>query len=373
METLELQEVKVNPLQEILDTLEYQKSIKQDLIIPSGFIKYDGITGLLNARDLGDFQMNKHAHTQMAERLGIPPTYYEKMKVNAPELLGTNINTWLSRKEKTSYLLRTYNYNDTEAQNICRAILSSKYNILDNYDVLLAALEAIKKTGINVQIEKATITNKRMYLHVVAPEIHREATELLDGYLANRVTAEVGKGIISGIVISNSEVGLGTFEISARAQILQCRNGLHDRSARYRKVHLGARMDDGIINWSQNTKNKNYELIMAQVGDAVKTYLSDEYLGQLTTSLSKHKNTPIVNPVGVIEKVSNELSIAESHKESILKYFLRDGDETAFGLMNAFTRESQHMDADSQFEIEAGVFNLLPKFVQMDTQLMSKN
>ena len=373
METLELQEVKINPLQELLETLDYQKSIKQDLIVPSHFIAYDGITGLLNARDLGDFQMNKHAHAQMAERLGIPGAYYDKMKANAPELLGSNINTWLSQKEKTSYLLRTYNYQETETQNICRAILSSRYNILDNYDVLLAALEAIKMTGIRVQIEKATITDKRMYLHIVAPEIHREATELLDGYLANRNTAEVGKGIISGLVISNSEVGLGTFEISARAQILQCRNGMHDRSARYRKVHLGAKMDDGIINWSDNTKNKNYELIMAQVGDAVKTYLSDEYLGQLTTNLMKHKQTPINNPVGVIEKVSNELSIAEHHRESILKYFLRDADESAFGLMNAFTRESQHMDADTQFEVESGVFNMLPKFVQMDIQPISRN
>jgi len=211
-----------------------------------------------------------------------------------------------------------------------------------------------------------------MYLHVVAPEIHIAATELLDGYLADRTTAKVGNGIISGMVICNSEVGLGTYEVSARAQILQCLNGMHDRDAKFRKVHLGARLDEGIIDWSEGTKNKNYELIVSQTADAVKTYLSKEYLGQLTTKLQGYKEHIIEHPTGLIERVSTELNIPEAHKNNILKYFLKDGDESSFGMMNAFTRESQKMGPDKQYDVESNVFELLPKFKGYDKPL-SKN
>jgi hypothetical protein len=252
-------------------------------------------------------------------------------------------------------------------------MLSDRYSILDNYDVLIAALEAIKKTGIHVEIVKAEITERRMYLHVVAPEIHIEATELLDGYLANTGEARLNNGIISGMVITNSEIGLSRFEVSARAQVLKCRNGMHDRDAAFRKTHLGAKMNEGYVEWSQGTKNKNYELIISQVSDAVKTYLSTEYLGNLTSRLLAHKYDKIENPKDVIEVVSAEIGIPEIHQQQILKHFYRDGDESSFGLLSAFTRESQKVNADLAYEMESTAMELLPKFHRFDKQVTSKN
>ena len=187
------------------------------------------------------------------------------------------------------------------------------------------------------------------------------------------LTAVVGNGIISGMCICNSEVGMGTYEISARAQILKCKNGMHDRNAKFRKVHLGGKMDEGIIQWSQNTRNKNYELIMAQVKDSVKTYLSHDYLGQLTSKLQKAKDTPIEHGIQVVENISNVLNVPTSHRENILKYFLRDQeDQNALGILNAFTRESQKMDADTQFTVESELFQMLPGIHKFDKPL-SKN
>ena len=367
-------EIIENPLVSIVKKLEIQKNLKQDIIVPSNHIRYteSGILQAMTSDLFYDFNMTDHAHDQMALKLGIPGGYYQKLKSEFPSLLSQNINGWLSRSEKTKYLLRTFNYKDEKIPNICRAMLSNKYNCIDNYDVLIAALEAIKSTGIHIEIVKAEITDKRMYLHVVAPEIHVEATKLLDGYLENRSSAVVGRGIISGLVITNSEVGMGTFEVSARAQILQCTNGMHDRSAKFRKVHLGARLDDGIINWSQEVKNKNYELIMAQTKDAVNTFLSKEYLGQLTDKLAASKGIMIENPSSVIDKVSAELEIPEEHKMNVLRYFLQDGDESAFGMMNAFTRQSQKMSADLQYNVESGIFEMLPNLGKFDKPL-SKN
>jgi hypothetical protein len=360
METLTIEK---QPLEVLVDQLQEQAKAKYDVVVPAGYVKYDG--GLLSIAE-EDYRVSELAHEQIGEKLEIPRSYYKKMKSEYPELLSDNINGWLSKKEKTRYLLRTFKYADTD--NVCRALLSNRYNIMDNSDVLYAALEAIKNTGIHIEIVKAEITERRMYLHVVAPEIHVEATKLLDGYLADRDNAVTGNGIISGLVISNSEVGMGTFEISARAQILKCKNGLHDRNAQFRKVHLGAALNDGIINWSDNTKNKNYNLIIAQTADAVKTYLSTDYLGQLTTRLQKAKDTPVEHGIQVIEGVSNALGITDQkHRQNILQYFLRDQqDQTALGVLNAVTRESQHMQADIQYQVESDMFNLLPGIHRFD-------
>lgn len=362
----------LSPLESIVEQLEFQKKIKRDYVVPSGSMRYDGLTGFL-AIDNKDYQLTDHSHFQIGSKLEIPTSYYKRMLADNPDLLATNINSWLSRKEKTKYLLRTFNFGQEGVNNICRAMLSDRYSIMDNWDVLIAALEAIKKTGIHVEIQKAEITERRMYLHIVAPEIQVDATELLDGYLENRDSAVLNNGIISGLVITNSEVGLSRFEVSARAQILRCKNGMHDRNAAFRKTHLGAKMDEGYVQWSENTKNKNYELIISQVGDAVKTYMSKEYLGNLTSKLQKHKYDKIENPKSVIEVVSAEIGIPQEHQNEILKYFYKDGDESSFGLMNSFTRESQKMTADLQYETESTVMDLLPKFHRFDQQITSKN
>jgi hypothetical protein len=355
---------EVSPLVAIVDKLQEQAKARYDVVVPAGYVKYED-SGILTIAG-EEYAVSELAHEQIGEKLEIPRSYYRKMKSEYPSLLSGNINGWLSKKEKTKYLLRTFKYADTD--NVCRALLSNRYNIIDNSDVLYAALEAIKDTGIHVEIVKAEITEKRMYLHVVAPEIHIEATKLLDGYLADRDNAMTGNGIISGMVISNSEVGLGTYEISARAQILKCKNGLHDRNAQFRKVHLGAALNDGIIDWSQNTISKNYGLIVAQTADAVKTYLSKDYLGQLTTRLQKAKDTPVEHGIQVIEHVSNTLGITDQkHRQNILQYFLRDQqDQTALGVLNAVTRESQNMDADTQYQVESDMFNLLPAIWKFD-------
>jgi len=364
---VEIQEVvEIHPLQALIGKLDAQNIAKEDIVIGNKDIQYQANTEKGQMLMIGQnlYRPTEIAHTQISEKLEIPRAYYNKMRVSHPELLEQNINMWLSKKEKTKFLLRTFKYAD--ADNVCRAMLSNRYNILDNYDVLFTALEAIQKTGIHVEIIKADITDSKMYLHIVAPEIHVEATELLDGYLANRSTAKTGSGIISGLTISNSEVGMGTFEIAGRAQILQCQNGLHDRNAKFRQVHLGARMDEGHIQWSNTTKSKNYELIMSQVQDSVKVYLSKDYLGQLTDKLQRAKEQPIDHPTVVIETLSNTIGIPDSHRAAILNYYIKDNDHSALGILNATTRATQSMGADSQNDIEAAAFSILPKIKSFD-------
>lgn len=350
--------VQSNPLQEIVSTLEEQNKVKSDIVIPAGHVRYDD--GFLHISGAG-YRMTELCHEQAAEKLGIPISYYRKLRSEYPELLAENVNGWLGKKVQTKYLLRTFAYPETGVESVCRAMLSNRYNILDNYDVLLTALKAIKDAGVNVKIQEAKVTEKRMYLHIVAPEIEVQADALLRDYIGRKDREGVGNGIISGLSISNSEVGMGTFEICPKAMILKCLNGAMDRSAAVKRVHLGAKMDTSVIDWSQGTKNKNYELIMEMTRDAVRTFLSADYLGNMVRKLEKAKGIEIEYPEGIVEHLSREMGIVDDQqKADILRHFMQDGDHTGLGVFQAITRNAQDQQPDMRYLMESAAFQLLP-------------
>lgn len=357
-------------LQNLVNTLELQRDSKRDLVVPSHALSMgsNGIIHIQNAQGNDLFQPNRLCESQIAEKLGIPSLYYQKMKNSVPELLAQNVNGWLDHTPKKQYLVRAFQ--QPEQTGIARAFLSDRYNIIDNYDVLFAALDAIQKTGVKVEITKTAVTENRMYLHVVCPEIEVAADEFLKEYLKENDAA--GNGIISGFVISNSEVGQGTFEIRPRAVICKCNNGLVVKDDRFRRYHLGGQMQSGEIVWSERTKQKNYELIISQTEDAVKTFLSKDYLGKMIEKIAEAHKIELKHPIDAVQNVCTHLKITEEHKTNILKYFLQDGIHNAGGVFHAVTRESQNMDADTQHDIEQNITDIIPKIARFDRPF-SKN
>lgn len=351
-----------NPLVRLVAKLDTQKQAKYDIVLPADQIRY--VAGEIEIPGTDTlFKVSELCDDQMAEKLDIPRAYYRKMRSEYPELLDTNVNSWLSKKTKTKYLLRTFKYPGTDS--ICRAMLSNSYNIIDNYDVLIAALEAIDAMGVKVEITKAQVTDKRMYLHVTCPEIQIQADKLLRDY-KGREQIGVGNGIVSGICIANSELGVGSYEVSARAVIVKCCNGLLDRDAKFRKVHLGARMDSGIIQWNEEVRQKNYQLVIAQTKQSIQTYLSQDYLGKMVKKLEEANGHQVEHPVSLLERVGTELAIPEDHRAAILNKFIRGGQSSAFGMLNAITRHAQDVDTDTQFDWEAKAFQLLPQYSKWD-------
>jgi len=359
--------VSDNPLVNLIGTLNQQQAQKNDIVTKGAKITYrDGQLWIQeHGPDFNGFRgyaPTDLCHSQIAEKLGIPKAYYDRMMKDYPELLSYNINMWLAKDERIKYLLRTFNVG-TENMNIARALLSDRFKILDNWDVLHTALKAIKEMGVKVEITKACVTEKKMYLHVICPEVEQQADAFLREYLKHNDAA--GNGIISGFVISNSEVGLGSFEIRPRAVIVKCNNGLVGTDERFRRVHLGGKMDEG-IQWSDKTKNKNIELVMSQTQDAIKTFLSSEYLGTMINKVAEAHNIKLEHPIDTVQHVCKELSFTEAESRDILNYFLHDGDHSASGVFQAVTRKAQTLDADKQYDVEAAAFGMLGKIKKWD-------
>lgn len=377
-------------LQELANELLTENAKKYDIVIPSSKIKMVEGQLIIQSEELGDdlskvlaesgiSQSNSitldvmgTAHSNISDKLGIPKKYYDRI-INEPDLLDENVNYWLQRAKK-NYFLRCF-VDKEERTGVVRAMLSDRFKVIDNYDVLMAALEAVKDSGISLSIQTCDVTDKKMYIRFVAPQVEVDSPELLKNYRVPNGSPNQGKtGIISGFIISNSEIGHGQFSISPRAVVLACNNGMvfHDDS--YKKTHLGGQMDAfSQIEWSENTKQQNMNLIISQVKDAITTYISEDYFTAKIHHLEQVGLKKLDHPFEVVKNVSKNLQFSEDKQAELLNYFTQGGDTTAFGVCQALTYYGQVCeDADTQFEIEKEAVTMLENIESYDKPMKKK-
>lgn len=358
-------------LKGLVSTLEYQETVKHDLVANSKtHLFFYG--GLLHVKQKGKpdivFHPTKHFHSQVQEKLEIPAGYYKKMLDEATKLLDTNLNHWLHDEEK-NFLVRTFKSAAKNYKNTARAFLSDRYSMIDNYQVLMEALESIKQTGLHIDIVNAELSDTRMYLKVVCPDIEVKAKKLLRLY---RESIEKGSGVLSGFTLQNSEVGAGSFKISPRGLVLACGNGLINTDDELKNIHLGIKLDQLGFNKNKDVMSANLKLIREQIKHAVKIFLSKQYLTKLINVYSEMGEPKIEAPVDkVIEVVGREYSITDERKANILKYFVEGGDTRRMGLSSAMTRECQDLkDPDLKNETEVASFEILKNFVKIEAAAM---
>jgi hypothetical protein len=123
------------------------------------------------------------------------------------------------------------------------------------------------------------------------------------------------------------------------------------------------------IDWSAETRQKNYELVCSQVKDAIKYYASEEYLGAKIHELIAKGNVELNHPIETIKNVSKHLSISEDKESSILNYFIKSGDTNAFGVTQALTYYAQHnASPEERYEIEIESVMILDSIEEFDKQ-----
>ena len=160
--------------------------------------------------------------------------------------------------------------------------------------------------------------------------------------------------VFAGWVLSNSETGCGAFSITPRLVVQVCRNGMTITKDALRAVHLGGRLDDGVIRWSGDTQQRNLDLITAQARDAVTTFLDTSYVEKKIAEMCQAAGQPVTDPQETIEIVAQRLRFTDEQQKTILTHFIRGGDLTAGGVMHAVTSTAQTLtDADTAHEMEA--------------------
>jgi len=311
----------------------------------------DGVTssnGLYTPTSVGD--------EGVAEKLGIPTHYLRRLRGAATGMYDANVNGWLAVDDRKFLLRLLRGDGETETAGVLRAFLSDSYKTIDNFDVLLATLQGMRDAGIEHPAIQADLTDRRMYVRVTVPEISAYAPDLLKGY-RSPFTGQRGDecpNVFAGFVITNSETGNGSYSITPRLEIEVCNNGMTFAADAARKVHLGGRLDAGVVKVSDNTQRANLALVTSQTADAVRTYLDVDYVMAKVRELEKAAGIPVADPTAVIATVGKKLGFTGEQQKEILSHFILGGQMTAGGIMQAVTSAAQLQDSgDGQWDMES--------------------
>lgn len=346
-------------LADLAKLLQEQHARKHDVVAPARALHaFEG--NLTVAGDGTLYRPTAVADEGIAEKLDIPTKYLRRLRSDNPELYDANINGWLSRDDR-SFLVRTFSA-DEGSEGVARAFLSDRYRVIDNFDYLTAALAGLRDAGVNVEIGRCDLTERRVYVEVTAPEVQALAPALLERYRSPFTGASGADNPVvwAGFVLSNSETGGGAATITPRIKVQVCSNGLTIAKDAVRNVHLGGQLDEGVIRWSEDTQRRNLELVTAQARDAVTTFLDVEYIQRVIGEITEKAQTPIDKPVEAIEVVSRQLRFPKERSEAILDHFIKGADLTAGGVLHAVTSVAQTLhDADDAYELEAQAFRAL--------------
>ncbi len=394
-------------LEDMAKLLQEQQSAKLDLVVPATAIRSRNGQWIVDGADSepfitpgGDMGMKPTsapfvptvvADEGAATKLGIPGKYLGRLRAERPDLYDANVNGWLHGRIKVTtegreviaepdsrkFLLRTFRGNGDPG--VLRAVLSDRFRTIDNMDVLVAALDGVREAGAAVEITGCDLSDRRMYVRLKAPGIAAMAPALLANYRSpfgggieriREMAAREGMGyapgaepvVFAGLVISNSETGGGAFTITPRLEVQICRNGLTIRADALREVHLGGKLDEGVVDWSDDTQRKALQLVTAKARDAVSTFLNPTYLERKVAEFAAKAGVPVLDAAKAIEVVTNRLKLSEATGRDVLAHFIAGGQLTLGGIAQAVSSVAQTVaDADAADDLEA----LAPKVFDM--------
>ena len=375
-------------LADLATLLTEQQARKIDVVAPAsklrselGHLVIEGASPIIEDDGVtdpnGHYRPTSVADEGIADKLGIPLPYVRKLRDGRVDLYDANVNGWLRgaskpsgvtltpeaeriwREEhpgdKRSFLVRCFR-GDDGAPGIARAFLSDSYKVIDNLDALTAALDGIRQSGVEITVDGCDLTDRRMYVRISAPEVQALAPALLERYRSpfSGNSGADNPTVFAGLVLTNSETGGGAFTIVPRLTVQVCSNGMTMTKDAVRAIHLGEKLDEGVIRWSDDTQKKNLDLITAKARDAVSTFLDVEYMERVIRRLEETAGTPVSDAPTVVEAVAKKLSFSKEQTAGVLDHFIKGADLTAGGVMHAVTSFAQTIaDADVAADFEA--------------------
>lgn len=331
-------------LVEFAHEVERREKAKRDFVAAplQMSVKTNGYPAVLELDDVGQFQMTPLAHRQLGNHLNIPAKYYDRLLDQHPDLWQETTNTLLGR-DGGRRMVRTLD-------NQVRAILSDRYRPIDNAQIAEAVLPVLQEQPV-MRIESADVTDKRMYIKAVFPRL--EAIVKRQGPDDHR---RVDETVQAGLVVSNSEVGLGAVLVEPMIFRLICVNGLIMETA-IRRTHVGRVLDtegNGSQWFRDETVKADDRAMMLKLQDVVRGSLSDETFRAHVDKLSDATAEKLEgDPVKAVEEVSRRLDFTETEQGSVLRHLVDGGDLSRWGLVNAVTRTSQDAsDYDRATDLE---------------------
>ena len=340
-------------LQQMLTEVKRQSESKEDYLIVPNRLRMEsyGKEMFLHLSDdsgtelIEPMTITGIAHRQIGTHLRIPAAYYDRMREERPDLLAYNANTWF-KQESSQRMLRTLD-------GSARAYLSNRYRRIDNIDIAGVTLPILGGLP-DIRFESCQITESRMYIKAVNP----------------RLQAEVSPGDIvqAGIIISNSEVGLGSVSIQPLIYRLVCSNGMVVNEAAARRNHVG-RVTDSEENfsvYSQATLDAEDKAFVMKIQDTVRAAVEEARFRKSSAKCRRqkpHRWTPMMCRLSSSNLRAKEFHITANTARGSACYAATDRVQRSDAvpvLSNAVTRHSQDVESyDRASELESIGYSIL--------------
>ena len=321
------------PLNEVMMELNRQNQRKKDYIGSAQALRLfeDGQTFEIGSMSgAQQFGTTRLFHRQVASALGIPAKYYDIMQSQKPELHAQNVNAWLSDREN-SYMFRTMDYG---GGRVARALLSDRYRRIDNMEIASAVLPLFAGSD-QYEVISSEVTENRMYLKILSRRLEMEVVP--------------GDYVQAGVVISNSEVGLGSVNVQPLVYRLVCTNGMIVNDMGERKNHVGRAakaVEDSFHIYSDVTMEAVDKAFLLKLRDVTMAAIEEGRFAQVVGKLKESAGIPITGKVTeVVELTGKTYGFNTDEQDSILQYLIAGGDLSQYGLSNAITRASQDVES----------------------------
>jgi hypothetical protein len=262
---------------------------------------------------IGVWPFSDHAMSQFCQKLDIPVRYFRRLP---DEMKMTVANFDLRRLKGTSFFVRG-------KSEWVRAFLSAGYVAYNNREIEQTVAELLG--DINILVKDFVLEETNMYLKIISEEIHdREA------------------GLKAGIIIGNSEVGMGSVSVEPFVFRKPCTNDLivsQETSFRHAHIHLTA-----------------YELTR-RMAEAVSEGF--RVVSSVLDTFLKTREVKVVDPLEVIRKIAEERKFSQKLTDEVVSSYLVESEANWFGVINSFTNAAQKLGPLQRIEMERFAGTLL--------------
>lgn len=166
------------------------------------------------------------------------------------------------------------------------------------------------------RIESCELTDTRMYIKVVNERIQ---TEVVPGDIVQ-----------AGILISNSEVGMGSVSVKPLIYRLVCTNGMvADVGVGKRHVgRINESVDGDFGIFRDETIEADDRAFLMKIEDTVRAAVDEARFNALVQKLRDAKEAPILPAAApkVVELAAKEFNIRQNESEGILGHLIAGGD-----------------------------------------------
>ena len=345
-------------LVELAQEIQRQAGMKADYVAPvqSLSVHTDDSTSL-DVEGYGRYAITPVTHRQISSHLGIPAEFYDRLHVGATDLrdpyepsrslFESTVNALLqARPADERRMVRTLDGN-------ARAFLSDRYRPLDHDEILERVLPALGEFDLDWSQSSLEVTDQRLYMKLVNPQVEADVM--------------VGDPVQAGVLVTNSEIGMGSFSVTPLVFRLVCRNGMIRQDFAKRKYHTGARLGaDGETYeyYRDDTVRARNEATVLEMRDLIRGALSEAVFGKIVDSLREAAGIRIIgDPVKAIEQLQTRFNLTNDEKGSVLRALIEGGDLSMWGLANAVTsiaEEAPTYDRSTDLEAIGGQVLALP-------------